>query len=107
MTLNVPCFALQRYKGHFLIALIMGLAFSSLLLHHIAPAFQFPSAAARIGNTPLPLAPVASAAPYDEQVGITFTQDFSTLAFNVSAVAFADSGIGPGYLVNGLTDRGY
>lgn len=58
-------------------------------------------------ETPL-LAPIGSAHPYDEQVGVTFTQDFSALAFNVTAVQFADSGgVGPGYLVNGLTNIGY
>ncbi|MDG6981515.1 MAG: hypothetical protein JRN51_10450, partial [Nitrososphaerota archaeon] len=45
---------------------------------------------------------------YDEQIGATFTQDFSTLAFNVTAVGQVDSnGYGPGYLLNGLTAAGY
>ena len=44
---------------------------------------------------------MGSAYSYDEQVGVTFTQDFSVLAFNVTAVQFTDSsGVGPGYLVN-------
>jgi hypothetical protein len=39
---------------------------------------------------------------------VTFTQDFSVLDFNVTAVSFTDSsGVGQGYLVNGLTDSGY
>jgi len=51
---------------------------------------------------------MGSAYPYDEQVGVTFTQDFSVLAFNVTAVQFTDSsGVGTGYLVNGLTNLGY
>jgi hypothetical protein len=54
------------------------------------------------------MAPIASTYPYDEQVGVTFTQDFSSLAFNVTAVPFTDAnGVGPGYLVNGLTNLGY
>src|SRR6266849_4930588 len=45
---------------------------------------------------------------YDEQVGVTFTQDFSSLAFNVSAIAqTGPDGVGPGYLLNGLTSAGY
>lgn len=45
---------------------------------------------------------------YDEQLGTTFTQDFDTLAYNVTAVAQADAdGYGPGYLLNGLTPAGY
>lgn len=46
--------------------------------------------------------------PYDEQSGITFTQDFSSLTFNVTAVAqTGPDGNGPGYLLSGLTDAGY
>jgi hypothetical protein len=47
-------------------------------------------------------------ANYDEQLGITFSQDFSQLVHNVTAVAQADSnGLGPGYFLNGLTEAGY
>jgi hypothetical protein len=46
--------------------------------------------------------------PYDEQIGLTLTQDFSSLAYNVTAVAQSSSdGVGPAYLLNGLTDQGY
>ena len=105
---SISRLAPQASKIIFLTSLVISLAFSVVPVQLVAnisgSSLSFP----RISeSTPLPLAPVASAAPYDEQVGITFTQDFSTLAFNVSAVAFADNGIGPGYLVNGLTDRGY
>lgn len=63
---------------------------------------------AKSSQATLPSAPIGSAYPYDEQVGITLTQDFAVLAFNVTAVQFTDSsGVGPGYLVNGLTDLGY
>jgi len=45
---------------------------------------------------------------YDEQLGTTFTQAFSSLAYNVTALAQADAdGYGPGYLLNGLTPEGY
>jgi hypothetical protein len=98
---------LRPSKVYVLIALIIGLAFSVVSTHHTTNISEPSINPPRISSTPLPVAPVASSAPYDEQVGITFTQDFSSLAFNVSAVAFTDNGIGPGYLVNGLTDRGY
>ncbi len=45
---------------------------------------------------------------YDEQLGVTFTQDFNALAYNVTVLAQADSdGYGPGYLLNGVTTKGY
>jgi hypothetical protein len=45
---------------------------------------------------------------YDEQLGTTFTQDFNSLAYNVTAVAQTDSeGYGPAYLLNGLTPAGF
>jgi len=48
-------------------------------------------------------------ANYDEQLGITFTQNFTSLEYNVTAVEQADPtlGTGPGYLLNGLSDTGY
>ena len=96
-------------KGLLLLALILSLAFPIASLNHYpqSPAVGFPLGFPRSGQS-RPLASLASAAPYDEQVGVTFTQDFSKLAFNVTAVAFSDpDGVGPGYLVNGLTDHGY
>jgi hypothetical protein len=49
-----------------------------------------------------------SASYYDVQLGITFTQSFAYLAYNVTAVAQSDvNGFGPGYLLNGLSDQGY
>ena len=45
---------------------------------------------------------------YDEQIGLTFTDTFSSLAYNVTAISQQNSdGYGPAYLLNGLTDRGY
>ena len=63
-----------------------------------------------MGLSAAPDAEALQSAPipnYDEQLGTTFTQDFSSLAYNVTALAQADAnGYGPGYLLNGLTDEG-
>ena len=56
----------------------------------------------------LPLARANPYLTYDEQAGTTFTQDFTSLAFNVSAVAQTGlDGVGPAYLLNGLSNAGY
>ncbi len=48
------------------------------------------------------------AATYDEQLGLTFTQNFTRLAYNVTAVPQVDSyGYGPAYLLSGLSNDGY
>lgn len=45
---------------------------------------------------------------YDEQLGETFTRSFTSMAYNVTAVAQVDSdGYGPAYLLNGLSNEGY
>lgn len=46
---------------------------------------------------------------YDEQIGLTFTQNFTTIAYNVTAVEQTDPtlGTGPGYLLSGLANSGY
>ena len=66
---------------------------------------------ASMGLSAASIAVQAQGAPlpnYDEQLGTTFTQNFGSLAYNVTAVAQADaSGYGPGYLLNGLTTAGY
>ena len=56
-----------------------------------------------------PLQAANSSSPnYDEQIGLTFTDTFTSLQYNVTAVAQTDSdGYGPAYLLNGLTDMGY
>ena len=47
-------------------------------------------------------------APYDEQWGLTYVDNFTAIAYNVTAVAQTDlSGIGPAYLVNGYSNTGY
>jgi hypothetical protein len=55
-----------------------------------------------LGSDPLP------SVNYDEQLILTFTQNFSSLVYNVTAVEQNDSyGYGPAYLLNGVTDKGY
>jgi len=45
---------------------------------------------------------------YDEQLGLAFAQNYTILAYNVTAVQQCDShGYGPAYLLNGYTDAGY
>ena len=46
---------------------------------------------------------------YDEQLGITFAQSFTSLEYNVTAVEQTDPLLhtGPAYLLNGLSDSGY
>ena len=68
----------------------------------LRPAGALPSVAPRIAQ------PSQASAVYDEQLGMTFAQDFAELDYNVTAVAQTDAqGFGPGYLLNGLTDAGY
>lgn len=45
---------------------------------------------------------------YDEQLGLTFTQDFSSISYNVTAIQQVyEYGYGPAYLLNGLSNQGY
>jgi hypothetical protein len=48
-------------------------------------------------------------ANYDEQIGMTFTQNFTSMAYNVTAVEQTDPtlGTGPGYLLSGVSTAGY
>jgi hypothetical protein len=54
-------------------------------------------------------ASTSSNSSYDEQLGMTFTQSFTSMLYNVTAVEQTDptSGAGPAYLLNGLSDQGY
>ena len=58
-----------------------------------------------------PSAPSLASSPavYDEQLGLTFTQSFTSMDYNVTAVEQQDSssGYGPAYLLNGLSNNGY
>jgi hypothetical protein len=50
----------------------------------------------------------STGAAIDEQIGMTFTQSFASLTYNVTAVAQQESdNYGPAYLLNGLTNSGY
>ena len=63
----------------------------------------------------LPFAPSESSfqdtilpAKYDQQLGLTFVENFVSLAYNVTAVDQTDAyGYGPAYLLNGLSNTGY
>jgi hypothetical protein len=77
------------------------------------PTVFAPDSAAVAANLSAP-PPPASSAPsnnvaYDEQVGETYTQGFTSILVNVTAVAQTDpnTGTGPAYMLNGLTDSGY
>ena len=72
----------------------------------LKPYVAFMHAAVQDGNSVgLDSPPPAN---YDEQLGLTFTQNFSSLVYNVTAVEQNDTyGYGPAYLLNGLTDKGY
>ncbi|HEV2120718.1 MAG TPA: hypothetical protein VGS11_11550 [Candidatus Bathyarchaeia archaeon] len=99
-----------KSRGLLLFPLILSLALSGNPLNHYSQqsVSGSPLGSYRSSGQALRSASVASAVPYDEQVGVTFTQNFSELAFNVTAVAFTGpDNVGPGYLVNGLTDSGY
>jgi hypothetical protein len=110
MTYDIQRAFSGKSRGILLLTFILTLVLPGASLNHHLPQSAAGSPLSFTGSSyeTLPLAPIGSAYPYDEQVGVTFTQDFPRLTFNVTAVAFADSsGVGPGYLVNGLTDAGY
>ncbi len=51
---------------------------------------------------------VSAADPYDEQLALTFGQNFTKMAVNVTTVEQSGAdGVGPAYLLNGLTDVNY
>lgn len=66
-----------------------------------------------LGTSSETVNPINSSSPvppanYDEQLGITFTQNFTGLSYNVTAVEQQNNlGYGPAYLLNGLTNLGY
>ncbi len=53
--------------------------------------------------------PPGSSGVYDEQIGLTFTQSFTSMEYNVTAVEQTDQtlGDGPAYLLSGLSSSGY
>lgn len=60
-------------------------------------------------SIPPPTGAPSDPTSYDEQIGMTFTQSFTSLAYNVTAIEQSDpsSGTGPAYLLNGLSNQGY
>lgn len=70
------------------------------------------STAEGVSDSPAAFRPADTFAPtilYDEQLGATFTQSFTAMAYNVTAVEQTDptSGSGPAYLLNGVSGTGY
>jgi len=53
--------------------------------------------------------PPSSASGYDEQLGLTFTQSYTSMAYNVTAVEQTDPILndGPAYLLNGVSSTGF
>jgi len=69
-----------------------------------APSGNLP---ARFNSLVSPRNSSIPAANFDEQLGMTFTQNFSVLSYNVTAVKQQDLyGYGPAYLLNGLSNLG-
>jgi hypothetical protein len=88
----------------------------TLLLSSSVPSHAAPSGSNLVWTHPrgalpasgVPVPGKAQPVNYDEQLGTTFTQDFTSLAYNVTAVAQTDSdGYGPAYLLNGLSSASY
>jgi hypothetical protein len=80
--------------------------------HVVSPADSAVSAGSATvaqGSPPLRGHPPPAGTAYDEQLGMTFTQDFSSMEYNVTAVEQVDStlGTGPGYLLSGVSTTGY
>ena len=81
------------------------------LNHFVPPLSALPKNSRRAGqalNAQSTSNSTTTAPNYDEQIGSTFNQSFTALAYNVTATPQADSnGYGPAYLLNGLSDKGY
>ncbi len=94
----------RRRVGAAAVAALLLLAWSPQ--GHAAASGLLP---ARMSLGGQPAAGFATAGPtYDEQMGVTFTQNFTSLTYNVTAVAQTDAnGYGPAYVINGLSSAGY
>jgi hypothetical protein len=79
---------------------------ANLEVHSHSPNIQpNSSAGSRLAPASISSIPPAN---YDEQLGLTFTQNFLNIAYNVTAVAQNDTyGYGPAYLLNGLSNSDY
>ena len=75
---------------------------------HLAELLPVATLPPQLGPTVVPSNSSLPAADYDEQLGFTFTQNFTGLSYNVTAIEQQDVyGYGPAYLLNGLTNLGY
>jgi hypothetical protein len=103
---RVPRFLKRTRVRSIMIVLI--LLCSILLTVSAATTSLSLKTAAKFNQQTLPLSRTYPYLAYDEQAGVTFTPDFTSLAFNVSAVSqTGPDGVGPAYLLNGLTNAGY
>lgn len=80
--------------------------------HVVSPADSAVSAGSATvaqGSPPFRGHPPPAGTAYDEQLGMTFTQDFTSMEYNVTAVEQVDPtlGTGPGYLLSGVSTTGY
>ena len=96
---------MKKIFASVIIAILCLSTFSIFEPHAYAATFKHPPA------TQLPKSASGKGDPiYDEQLGITFTDDFATLQCSFPAVDQCDKmtdGYGPAYLLNGLSDAGY
>jgi hypothetical protein len=74
-------------------------------VHRALPKCSLPSSLRLDSRAPSSLSDPPT---YNEQLGISFTQGSTSLAYTVTAVEQSDiDGYGPAYLLNGLTNTGY
>jgi hypothetical protein len=106
----------EALSAHFIVLLTIVLVFSPgfyafpnshLFKNRSAELFPVASLPGKITS----IGPANSTVPqanYDEQLGLTLTQNFTSLSYNVTAVDQRDLyGYGPAYLLNGLSNVGY
>lgn len=109
-----------RHKaGAALLLGILALCFAASGAAHAQSAPSTPPAQTFVPPPPLGRAFHESSGPellsssqgplFDEQLGITYQTAFTSIGYNVTAVAQTDksTGYGPAYLVNGLSNAGY
>jgi hypothetical protein len=95
----------------FLVSMLVMPGLAAAQVPQPAPKSGSRAESSTAASTPPPLrghGPPISA-NYDEQLGLTFTQNFTSLSYNVTAVEQTDPtlGTGPAYLLDGLSNTGY
>jgi hypothetical protein len=95
------------------IALMPGMAAAkssepSLVPTHLATDTLATVVGSSTATNPLRGHPPSQEVAFDEQIGLTFTQNFTSMEYNVTAVPQTDPtlGTGPGYLLSGLSNMG-